>query len=242
MPSAPPLPSSPEQHQPGRTIVVVDRTEANRKRCVATNLSIFMDVVLPFIFLILAIWNIFHLFSIKSLDKKYLGWVSLTIFFFPSILVFLYYAENMLHREKKWIEAVSIIAFGPLLRWFCNVYLLFARHDSLSENFRDLQAFATATSLIDGVFQGSVRIVWLLYLIATGVYPIPSWDIRWSSVTDNHHHQIQVPVLAPFGLYPALAVLVKNLFQYWRLHHPRATTEDGSTTVLVQEDATRSYK
>ena len=125
--------------------MVVDRTEANRRRCVATNLSIFMDVVLPFISLILAIWNIVDLFSIKPS----LGWVSLTIFFFPSILVFLYYAENMLHREKKWIEACLIIAFGPLLRWFCNVYLLFARHDSLSENFRDLQAFATATNKVD---------------------------------------------------------------------------------------------
>ena len=139
------------------------------------------------------------------------------------------------------MEAGLILALGPLLRWLCSVCLLMARHGSgeVSEGFRDLQAFATATRVIDGVFQGSLHIVWLLYLIATGIYPFPVLDWKMKPLTDHAGNMISFPVLSSFGLYPAFLVLVKNLFQYWRLHHLRATTVDGSTTVLVEEDATR---
>ena len=143
------------------------------------------------------------------------------------------------------MEAGLIIALGPLLRWFCSVRLLVARHasDGNSEDFQDLQAFATATRVIDGVFQGSLQIVWLLYLIAIGIYPFPLLDwsqTRW--VVDPSGNKMLFPVLSSIGLYPSLAVLVKNLFQYWRLHNLRATTDDGSTTVLVEEDPTRSIE
>ena len=136
------------------------------------------------------------------------------------------------------MEAGLILALGPLLRWFCSVRLLMASHGS-GEVSEDLQAFATATRVIDGVFQGSLHIVWLLYLIATGIYPFPVLDWKMKPVTDHAGNMISFPVLSSFGLYPAFLVLVKNLFQYWRLHHLRATTVDGSTTVLVEEDATR---
>ena len=148
----------------------------------------------------------------------------------------------MLHREKKLMEAGLIIVLGPLLRWLCSVRLLIALHgsDGNSEGFQDLQSFATATRVIDGVFQGSLQIVWLLYLIAIGIYPFPGLELRTKEVADPSGNKMIFPVLSSIGLYPSLVVLVKNLFQYWRLHHLRATTGDGSTTVLVDEDPTRS--
>ena len=227
---APPS-SSPEQQESGR---VLDSTEASRERYRANTLSYIAEGLLPAISLFFAIYNSFELFS----QNSFLGWGNLVIFFVPSILVLLFYAENMMHRENKLMEAGLIVALGPLLRWLCSVCLLMAKPD-VSEDFRDLKAFATATRVIDGVFQGSLHIVWLLYLIATDIYPFPGLEKRTKTVTDHNGNVMKFPVLSSFGLYPAFLVLVKNLFLYWRLHHPRATTQDGSTTVLVQEDATR---
>ena len=135
------------------------------------------------------------------------------------------------------MEAGLILALGPLLRWLCSVSLLMAKPD-VSEDFRDLKAFATATRVIDGVFQGSLHIVWLLYLIAIGVYPFPLFDLKYKLITDFSGNKMKFPVISSMGLYPSMAVLVKNLLQYWRLHHLQATTDDGSTTVLVTEDTT----
>ena len=227
---APPS-SSPEQQESGR---VLDSTEASRERYRANTLSYIAEGLLPAISVFFAIYNIFELFS----DNAFLGCGNLVIFFVPSILVLLFYAENMMHRENKLMEAGLIVALGPLLRWLCSVCLLMAKPD-VSEDFRDLKAFATATRVIDGVFQGSLHIIWLLYLIATDIYPFPGLEKRTKTVTDHNDNVMKFPVLSSFGLYPAFLVLVKNLFLYWRLHHPRATTQDGSTTVLVQEDATR---
>ena len=229
-----PSSSSPEQQESGR---VLDSTEASRERYRANTLSYIAEGLLPAISLFFAIYNSFELFS----QNSFLGWGNLVIFFVPSILVLLFYAENMMHRENKLMEAGLIVALGPLLRWLCSVHLLMARpgNDEVSGDFRDLKAFATATRVIDGVFQGSLHIVWLLYLIATGIYPFPVLDWKMKPVTDHAGNMISFPVLSSFGLYPAFLVLVKNLFQYWRLHHLRATTVDGSTTVLVEEDATR---
>ena len=147
-----------------------------------------------------------------------------------------------MHRKKKLKEAGLILVLGPVLRWLCSVLLLMEELGNgitTPEHVQDLQAFATATRVIDGVFQGSLHIVWLIYLIATGIYPFPVLDWKMKPVTDHAGNMISFPVLSSFGLYPAFLVLVKNLFQYWRLHHLRATTVDGSTTVLVEEDATR---
>ena len=153
----------------------------------------------------------------------------------------------MQHRERKWLEAGLIIALGPLLRFLFSVRLLTAKLNKAdlnqSQDFRDLQAFATATRVIDGVFQGSLQIVLLFYLIATGKHPFPLPYPGFKTthpIKDWQGNSISFPAISSFGLYPTMAVLVKNLFQYWRQHHVKATTEDGSTTVLVEENITRS--
>ena len=235
-PLCPQFSSSEENQEAGE---ILDSTGASRGRYLATMLSVFTEGLLPAISLFFAVYNIVELFF----TNVFLGWVNLAIFCFPSILVLLYYVENMLHREKKLMEVGLIIALGPLLRWLCSVRLLLARHvnNEVSLGFQDLEAFATATRVIDGVFQGSLQIVWLLYLIATGIYPFPVLDWKTKVVHDWYGNKMLFPVLSSIGLYPSLAVLVKNLFQYWSQHHLRATTDDGSTTVLVEEDATRLY-
>ena len=224
-------------------LATLNRTDASRGRYIANLFAIITEGLLPGTSLIFAIINM----SEFLLDMNYLFGVSLAIFLAPSILALLYYAENMQHREKKWLEAGLIIALGPLLRFLFSIRLLMAKLGNAdlnqSQDFLDLQAIATATRVIDGVFQGSLQIVWLFYLIARGKHPLPlpypglkttqpfkDWQGNW----------ISLPVLSSFGLYPTMAVLVKNLFQYWRQHHLKATTEDGSTTVLVKENITRS--
>merc|ERR1719462_494846 len=170
---------------------------------------------------------------------------SLAIFFAPSILALLYYAENMQHRERKWLEVGMIIALGPLLRFLFSIRLLMAKLGKAdlnqSQDFLDLQAIATVTRVIDGVFQGSLQIVWLVYLIAIGQHPFPLPYPGFKTthpIKDWQGNSISFPAISSFGLYPTMAVLVKNLFQYWRQHHVKATTEDGSATVLVEENIT----
>ena len=227
-------------------LTTLNTTDASRGRYISNLLAIITEGLLPGTSLIFAIINMSEFLLDMRLDLFGFG-VSLAIFFAPSILALLYYAENMQHREKKWLEAGLIIALGPLLRFLLSVRLLMANlskaDPNQSQDFLDLQAIATATRVIDGVFQGSLQIVWLFYLIARGKHPFPlpypglkttqpfkDWQGNW----------ISLPVLSSFGLYPTMAVLVKNLFQYWRQHHLKATTEDGSTTVLVEENITRS--
>ena len=201
-------------------------------------LSIFTEGLLPLISLFFALYNIVELIFTSPI----LGGVNLVIFCFPSILAILYYAENLMHRKKKLKEAGLILVLGPVLRWLCSVFLLMEELGNgitTPEHVQDLQAFATATRVIDGVFQGSLHIVWLLYLIAIGVYPFPLFDLKYKLITDFSGNKMKFPVISSMGLYPSMAVLVKNLLQYWRLHHLQATTDDGSTTVLVTEDTTR---
>ena len=83
----------------------------------------------------------------------------------------------------------------------------------------------------------------LFYLIAIGKhpFPLPYPDLKTThSFMDGQGNWISFPAISGVGLYPTMAVLVTNLFQYWRQHHLKATTEDGSTTVLVEENITRS--
>merc|ERR1719495_2933428 len=225
-------------------LTTLNRTNASRGRYISNLFAIMIEGLLPGTSLIFAIINM----SEFLLDMNYLFGVSLAIFLAPSILALLYYAENMQHREKKWLEAGLIIALGPLLRFLFSVRLLKAKLGNAdlnqSQDFLDLQAIATATRVIDGVFQGSLQIVWLFYLIARGIHPLPLPypDLKTTQpFMDSLGNYISLPVLSSFGLYPTMAVLVKNLFQYWRQHHLKATTEDGSTTVLVEENIT-SFK
>ena len=223
-------------------LTTLNRTDASRGRYIANLVAIITEGLLPGTSLIFALINMFEL-----LFEPYLFWVSLAIFFAPSILALLYYAENMQHRERKWLEAGLIIALGPLLRFLFSIRLLLAKLRKAdlnqSQDFQDLQAIATATRVIAGVFQGSLQIVLLFYLIATGKHPFPLPYPGFKtthSFTDWQGNYINFPAISSYGLYPTMAVLVKNLFQFWRQHHVKATTEDGSTTVLVEENITRS--
>ena len=224
-------------------LATLNRTDASRGRYIANLVAIITEGLLPGTSLIFALINMFEL-----LFEPYLFWVSLAIFFAPSILALLYYAENMQHRERKWLEAGLIIALGPLLRFLFSIRLLLAKLRKAdlnqSQDFQDLQAIATATRVIAGVFQGSLQIVWLFYLIALGKhpFPLPYPGLKTThSFKDWQGNSISFPAISSFGLYPTMAVLVMNLFQYWRQHHVKATTEDGSTTVLVEENITRSF-
>jgi len=221
-------------------LATLNRTDASRGRYISNLFAIIAEGLLPGTSLIFVIINMYEFF----LDMKFdLFGVSLAIFLAPSILALLYYAENMQHRERKWLEAGLIIALGPVLRFLFSIRLLMAKickaDLNQSQDFLDLQAIATATRVIDGVFQGSLQIVWLFYLIAIGKHPFPYPGLKTThSFKDGQGNWISFPAISSFGLYPTMAVLVKNLFQYWRQHHVKATTEDGSTTVLVEENIT----
>ena len=140
------------------------------------------------------------------------------------------------------LELGLIVLLGPFLRWLCSAQLLLLKLNSsdreLPASSQDLQAFATATRVIDGVFQGSVQMIWLLYLIAIEIYPFPVLEYRTTTITDWSGNSLEVPVFSSFGLYTALAVLVKNLMQLWLLHFPVCTERDGSSTVLVHQPQT----
>ena len=225
-------------------LATLNRTDASRGRYISNLFAIIAEGLLPGTSLIFAIINMSEL--LLDMDLVLIG-VSLAIFFAPSILALLFYAENMQHRERKWLEAGLIIALGPLLRFLFSVRLLMAKIGKAdlnqSQDFLDLQAIATATRVIDGVFQGSLQIVWLFYLIAIGQhpFPLPYPGLKTThSFMDGQGNWISFPAISGVGLYPTMAVLVKNLFQYWRQHHVKATTEDGSATVLVEENITRS--
>ena len=225
-------------------LTTLNRTGASRGRYTSNLFAIIIEGLLPGTSLIFAIINISELLLDMELD---LFGFSLAIFFAPSILTLLYYAENMQHRERKWLEVGMIIALGPLLRFLFSICLLMAKIGKAdlnqSQDFLDLQAIATATRVIDGVFQGSLQIVLLFYLIAIGKHPFPLPYPGFKTthpIKDWQGNSISIPVLSSFGLYPTMAVLVMNLFQYWRQHHVKATTEDGFTTVLVEENITRS--
>ena len=235
--------SSGEAIRP-ENLATINRTDASRGRCIASLFAIIIEGLLPGTSLIFALINMSEFLLAIKLG---LFGVSLAIFFAPSILALLYYAENMQHRERKWLEAGLIIALGPLLRFLFSIRLLLAKLRKAdlnqSQDFQDLQAIATATRVIAGVFQGSLQIVLLFYLIATGKHPFPLPYPGFKTthpIKDWQGNSISFPAISSFGLYPTMAVLVTNLFQYWRQHHLKATTEDGSTTGLVGENITRS--
>ena len=125
--------------------------------------------------------------------------------------------------------------FGPFLRWFCSVRLLIFRlsNGGSSSEMSDLEKFISATRMIDGIFMTSVQIIWMLYLIAIDVYPIPLFTMETKEVKDFFGNVIEVPVVSSLNLYTNLAVLVKNLSQLWMTNFPRSTTQSGSETVAL---------
>ena len=127
------------------------------------------------------------------------------------------------------------LVFGPFLRWFCSVRLLIFRlsNGGSSSEMSDLEKFISATRMIDGIFMTSVQIIWMLYLIAIDVYPIPLFTMETKEVKDFFGNVIEVPVVSSLNLYTNLAVLVKNLSQLWMTNFPRSTTQSGSETVAL---------
>jgi hypothetical protein len=236
----------------------LETTEQGRSQYRAAILAVFTDGLLPLVSLVLSGYNTAELFFID----RALGGVGLALFCFPSLLVLLYYAENLLHRERAMLEAGLILALGPLLRWLASAHLLLLRlgGGQLPPGHQDLIGFATATRIIDGVFQGSVQIVWLLYLIATEVRaatPPPGCPgVPVPAAGAPHHHRDrlvrqQPPAAHPLQLRPLLLAprprqeplpgegqLVQPAVtpQLWRLYYPSCTAEDGSATVPVLQE------
>ena len=107
-------------------LATLNRTDASRGRYIANLFAIITEGLLPGTSLIFAIINVSEFLLDMKLDLFGFG-VSLAIFFAPSILALLYYAENMQHRERKWLESGMIIALGPMLRFLFSVRLLMAK-------------------------------------------------------------------------------------------------------------------
>ena len=210
-------------------------------------MSVVTEAILPVVSIVASLLNVLQLFL---LGEFYLGWVGLALFLLPTFLALFYYLENMFHRENKLLElglitgtffnddilifyCVSLV-FGPFLRWCCSVKLLIYRlsHSGSSSDITDLEQFISATRMIDGIIMTAVQIIWMLYLIAIEVFPIPLFSMETKEVKDFFGNVIEVPVVSSLNLYTSIAVLVRNLAQLWMTNFPRNTTESGSETVV----------
>jgi hypothetical protein len=120
------------------------------------------DGLLPLVSIVSTLVNVLQIFLT---GETILGCAGLVISAFPTVLVLFYYLENMFHREKKLLEMGLIMIFGPFLRWLCSVRLLSfkLRPSAEDTDLEDIQRFAFATKVIDGIFEASVQIIWLLY-------------------------------------------------------------------------------
>ena len=218
-----------------------DTTKYKRSQYLSNLLLVLTDGLLPLVSIVSTLINVLELFLT---GETILGCAGLVIFAFPTVLVLFYYLENMFHREKKLLEMGLIMVFGPFLRWLCSVRLLSLKLRPSGEvaDLDDIQRFAFATKVIDGIFEASVQIIWLLYLIAIEVYPFPLLNMRTKSVTDCFGNNLQIPVFSSLSLYSSLAVLVKNLSQLWRIHYPQSTTQNGSETLQLQPKMEGSLK
>jgi len=218
-----------------------DTTKYKRSQYLSNLLLVLTDGLLPLVSIVSTLINVLELFLT---GETVLGCAGLVIFAFPTVLVLFYYLENMFHREKKLLEMGLIMIFGPFLRWLCSVRLLSSKLHPSGQiaDLDDIQRFAFATKVIDGIFEASVQIIWLLYLIAIEVYPFPLLNMRTKSVTDWFGNNLQIPVFSSLSLYSSLAVLVKNLSQLWRIHYPQSTTPNGSETLQLQPKMEGSLK
>ena len=96
-----------------------------------------------------------------------------------------------------------------------------SNEDTEAAEVEDLTNFIFASKMIDGIFQTSVQIIWLLYLIAIEIYPFPLFNMTTKEVKDWFGNVVSVPVVSSLTLYSSLAVLVKNLSELWMYHLPR---------------------
>ena len=101
----------------------MDSTSLHRSRYLATLGAVITEALLPFLSLFFSVYSVVELLC----TSFHLGCVAGALFCFPTILVLLFYVENMLHREKVLVELGLILALGPLLRWLCSVRLLLLR-------------------------------------------------------------------------------------------------------------------
>jgi len=102
----------------------LETTKHHRSLYLWTLVSVVTEGVLPGLSLLVGAYNILSLFLS---GETTLGWVGLGLFCFPSILVLLFYLENMLHRDRKLLEICLLLVLGPFLRWLCSARLLFLR-------------------------------------------------------------------------------------------------------------------
>ena len=199
--------------------------------------AIVTEAILPLTSLVASFLNVLQLFLMGQYN---LGWVGLTLFLLPTFLVLFYYLENMFHRQNKLVEMCLITVFGPFLRWFCSVRLLILKLGVEDTNANmeagDLSTFIHAAKMLDGIFQTSMQVIWLLYLIAIEVYPFPLFDLSTREVTDWFGNVFHLPVISSLTLFSSLAVLVKNLSELWTTHIPTATNRSGSETIIESKE------
>ena len=218
-------------------VSIFNNTKYHRTEYLRTVFAIVTDAILPLTSLVASFLNVLQLFFIGEFN---LGWVGLTLFLLPTFLVLFYYLENMFHRQNKLLELFLIAVFGPFLRWFCSVRLLILKlgveDTNASMEAGDLSNFIYAAKMLDGIFQTSMQVIWLLYLIAIEVYPFPLFDLTTREVTDWFGNVFHLPVLSSLTLYSSLAVLVKNLSELWMSHIPTATNRSGSETIIQSKE------
>ena len=73
----------------------MDLTSSHRKSYLGSLLAVLTDGLLPLLSLLFSAYNTAELFLV---DTSY-GWLGLGLFCLPSVLVLLFYVENMLHRS-----------------------------------------------------------------------------------------------------------------------------------------------
>ena len=117
--------------------------------------------MLPAVSVVSSLINVLELFF---LGEFYLGCVGVTLFLLPTLLVLSFYLENMFHRPGRLLETALILVFGPFLRLLASLRLITMKlnpETGQTADQRDLERFttATATKVIDGVFQTAVQVV-----------------------------------------------------------------------------------
>ena len=208
-----------------------ETTQMKRSTYLSQLLSVLTEGVLPLISIITSLVNSLELFLQGEIG---LGCVSIFIFILPTFLVVFFYLENMFHRENKLKEIGLIVGLGPFMRWICLVRLLAHKlRESRMEDLDDLETFVFATNMIDGIFQASVQILWLMYLIAVDIFPLPFVTFKTREVTDLFGNTLELPVVSGYTLYTSVLILVKNLYQLWKMFYPVA---DRESSVLQPEN------
>ena len=224
---------------------ILENTKVKRTNYLGTLVTFFTEVLLPFATALLPLGKIIELFWE---GHHGCGGVGVALYILPTFLILVFYLENMFHRESKALELGLITLLGPFLRWAASVKLFMMRHWKLGRNseIEDLELFISATKMIDGIFQPSVQMVFMLYLMAIGVKNAEISTEMFSltkQITDFSGNVIKIPELSNLNLYTSTAVLVKNISQLWMTNFPRSTTESGSEAIVTRDpDLTTTKK